>query len=241
MLVAPKNAIELPHREWSARKLFRQRRSAMAMDGHTSIECETFYRMLWRVVPGTFSVPFQTLPWRPRVSLALFVHRVRGLSPGLYMLVRHPSHLESLKECLKDEFQWQQMKTCPAGLEVYLLLESNYQLQAKTICCHQDIASQGAFSLGMMAQFESSLIGDGPAFYPRLYWETGLIGQILYLESEAAGIRSTGIGCFFDDAMHEILGLKTNTWQSLYHFSVGGPLDDSRLKTLPPYAHLDYS
>ena len=36
--------------------------------------------------------------------------------------------------------------------------------------------------------------------YRRLFWECGLIGQVLYLEAEAAGVRGTGIGCFYDDA-----------------------------------------
>jgi len=26
-----------------------------------------------------------------------------------------------------------------------------------------------------------------------------MIGQVLYLEAEAQGVRATGIGCFFDD------------------------------------------
>jgi uncharacterized membrane protein len=36
--------------------------------------------------------------------------------------------------------------------------------------------------------------------YPRLFWETGVIGQVLYLEAHAFGISATGIGCYFDDA-----------------------------------------
>ncbi len=90
----------------------------------------------------------------------------------------------------------------------------------------------------MLVEFEQSLHTEGPWFYPRLYWETGLVGQVLYLEAEAAGMRSTGIGCFFDDAMHQVLGIRDLSWQSLYHFTVGGAVDDPRLKTLPPYAHL---
>ena len=102
----------------------------------------------------------------------------------------------------------------------------------------EDIASDGVFAVGMLAEFEPALRQHGAAFYPRLFWETGLIGQTLYLEAEAAGLRGTGIGCFFDDPMHEALGLTSRTWQSLYHFTVGGPVDDPRLQTLPPYAHL---
>jgi nitroreductase len=87
----------------------------------------------------------------------------------------------------------------------------------------------------MIADFEEPLTRLGPWFYPRLYWECGIIGQILYLEAEAAGLRGTGIGCFFDDPVHEVLGLKTERYRSLYHFTVGKPVEDSRLTTLPPY------
>jgi hypothetical protein len=62
-----------------------------------------------------------------------------------------------------------------------------------------------------------------------------MIGQTLYLEAEAAGIRGTGIGCYFDDEMHDLLGPSDRSWQSLYHFTVGGPVEDTRLTTLPPY------
>ena len=62
-----------------------------------------------------------------------------------------------------------------------------------------------------------------------------MIGQVLYLEAEAAGLRGTGIGCFFDDAMHEVLGLKGDEFQDLYHFTVGGPITDTRITTLPAY------
>jgi hypothetical protein len=65
-----------------------------------------------------------------------------------------------------------------------------------------------------------------------------MIGQVLYLEAEACGVRGTGIGCFFDDAVHEIMGFRDNRYQSLYHFTVGKPLEDPRLTTYPPYHHL---
>ena len=74
----------------------------------------------------------------------------------------------------------------------------------------------------------------------RLYGtsEAGIIGQVLYLEAEAHGLRGTGIGCYFDDAVHDLLGLKDDSFQSMYHFTVGMPIEDDRLTTLPPYFHL---
>ena len=63
-----------------------------------------------------------------------------------------------------------------------------------------------------------------------------MVGQVLYLEAEAAGARATGIGCYYDDAVHDVLGIQGHHWQSLYHFSMGRPVEDSRLTTEPGYA-----
>ena len=105
----------------------------------------------------------------------------------------------------------------------------------------QEIAGMGAFSLGMISDFEAMLERYGAPFYKRLFWETGLIGQVLYLEAEAAGLRSTGIGCFFDDPVHAAFGLANAEFQSLYHFTVGGAVEDDRLTTLPAYPDLQRS
>ena len=104
--------------------------------------------------------------------------------------------------------------------------------------CHQDIAADGAFSLGMIAAFAPTIRTGGPWWYCRLFWEAGVLGQVLYLEAEAAGVRGTGIGCYIDDGCHRLLGLTGDAWQDLYHFTVGGPVEDRRLRTLAPYAHL---
>lgn len=105
------------------------------------------------------------------------------------------------------------------------------------VSCHQEIAGHSAFSLGMIADFKGPVTSN-PFAYRQLFWESGMIGQVLYLAAEAHGLRGTGIGCFFDDAVHEILGLADNQYQSLYHFTIGKPVDDSRLTTYPPYHHL---
>jgi hypothetical protein len=50
---------------------------------------------------------------------------------------------------------------------------------------------------------------------------------VLYLEAEEEGIRSTGIGRYFDDLVHEVFGISSRDWQSFYHFAVGGPVEDA--------------
>jgi len=239
-LAAPPRSV----RPLAAEQIIRQRRSAVALDGQTALDRDAFYAMLARLMPASAesarrprALPFATLPWPVHVSLALFVHRVGRLAPGLYLLARDLRHATALRGSLRTQFLWQRPDGCPAGLPLWLLLQADCRPAARTISCHQAIAADGVFSLGMLAEFEPVLREFGPPAYPRLFWEAGLIGQVLYLEAEAAGIRGTGIGCFFDDAMHDVLGIRDRRWQTLYHFTVGGPVDDPRLQTIPPYAH----
>jgi hypothetical protein len=197
--------------------------------------------MLTRVMPGVErdlgarAMPWDVLPWRPAIHLAVFVHRVEGLVPGLYLLARDPVQVESLRGAMHPHFEWTSPAGCPEGLPFSLLQKGDARALAAALSCGQDIAGAGAFSLAMIAEFDRSLRRHGPWFYRRLFWETGVIGQVLYLEAEAAGVRATGIGCFFDDPVHQVLGLGDASFQSLYHFTVGGPVEDSRLITSPPY------
>jgi SagB-type dehydrogenase family enzyme len=227
--------------EWtsniSARQIIRQRRSAVAMDGQTEMSREAFYQLLQRITPTLNLKPFDLLPWTPKVHLGLFVHRVKGLVPGLYFQSRNPTKLAELKSLLKKDFLWNCPDGCPESLGLFLLMEAESKSASKFVSCDQDIAADGAFSLGMIAEFEKPLHDLGPSFYRRLFWETGLIGQILYLEAEALGISATGIGCFYDDVMHEILGMNNLAYQSLYHFTIGARKDDPRIQSEPPYAH----
>jgi len=190
---------------------------------------------LLKVSHGSGQFPFNALPWRPRIHLAIFVFRVRGVEPGLHLLVRNRDHETALRAALKKEFAWEKPGNCPEGLDLYRLLSGDARDAARRISCHQEIAADGCFSLGMIAEFEGALDRSGAWCYPRLFWEAGLIGQVLYLEAEAHGIRGTGIGCFFDDPMHDLLGITDRSFQDLYHFTMGGALGDERLLTLPPY------
>ena len=221
----------------TAERVILGRRSAVAMDGLTSIAQTTFFRMLARLMPTLDhrAMPWDAVTWRPRIHLGLFVHRVDGLAPGLYALPRDPHRVAMLKEVMRPEFQWKRVESCPLGLPLYLLQEGDCRRLAARVSCGQDIAADGAFSLGMIADFTDSVAQYGAAFYRNLFWEAGMIGQVLYLEAEAADIRATGIGCYFDDPVRDVFGITSHGWQSFYHFTVGGPVEDGRLTTLPAY------
>lgn len=238
------HSLPLTSQEFSAGQIIRQRRSAVAFDGKTSISATTFFQMMQRVMPLAESsqlerpMPWDVWPYDPAIHLLLFVHRVDGLPPGLYCLVRDSRKLSFVRQTMNPELMWSIAPGCPDGLPLYWLLEGDARKLAKQLSCHQDIAGDSAFSFGMVAEFEGTVRERGPWWYPRLFWEAGLLGQVMYLEAEAARVRATGIGCFFDDPVHEVVGIQNLAMQSVYHFTVGGPVEDQRLQVLPPYGHL---
>lgn len=229
MRAAPRFA----HPPTSFRKLIRQRRSAVVMDPAFGMTRDDFYRVLCRTIPGQESFPFNLLSWRPEVNLAIFVHRVLGLDRGLYFLFRNPDHEELLRSSMRQEFEWNKPESAPAGL--YMLEAGDFRELARTLSCGQKIASDGCFSLAMIARFRPSLEERGPWFYNRLFWECGMIGQTLYLEAEAARLRGCGIGCFFDDPVSSALGMAGLDYQSLYHFAAGREAPLLRMETLAEY------
>jgi hypothetical protein len=231
------------HENHSAGQIIRQRRSAVSFDGKTSIPAATFFRMMQRVIPHSDRqqldrpMPWDVWPYEPAIHLLLFIHRVDGLTPGLYFLARDPKKLSFIQQSMNPELIWTLAPGCPEDLPLYWLLEGDAKKLAIQVSCHQEIAGDSAFSFGMLAEFEGRMREGGAWWYPRLFWESGLLGQVLYLEAE--GVRATGIGCFFDDPVHEIVGITGRSFQSLYHFTIGGPVEDGRLMTLPPYGHVN--
>lgn len=202
-------------------KLCHQRRSALEYDSTRAMPLHDFLSFLTR------EIPFQTLTgagFEPEVHLAIFVHNVQELTPGLYLFVRNEKHQQELKDLVKGA--WTQ---AIPGINLYCLQRGNAQRVAKLLSCNQDIASDSCFSLGMLTRFQPAMHTATPWEYKCLYWECGMLGQHLYLTAELLGARGTGIGCFLDDEMHKILGLESLHYQSLYHFTVGYAVHDSRL------------
>ncbi len=225
----PTSNFQLPTSGPAARDVILQRRSALAFDSRGWISRDRFLQMFARLQPD--APPWDAVDWPPHVHLVLFIHRVEDLTPGVYAYLRDPAVLEEWRSSMRSEFLWEEVH---AGL--FLLVPIEAGRIANRLSCDQDIAGDGFLALAMLARFEQPLRERGEWFYRRLFWECGLIGQVLYLEAEAAGARATGIGCYYDDPVHELLGLQGRAWQSLYHFSMGLPVEDTRLTSEPGYS-----
>ncbi len=255
------NLISAKYPAYAASTLIKQRRSAQEFDtsyftnknsgnetanektvSEPSFTDKMLYRMLDLTLPRQNIPPMDSISWKPAIHLLLFVHHVEGIESGLYLFLRNDEVKNTFQTHLKQDFEWLKPKSCPAHLPLFRLVSGDAREAAKTLSCHQEIARDGVISLGLLAEYESNLTHK-PWVYRRLFWEAGILGQILYLEAESVGFRGTGIGCYFDDGVHELIGLAEDdhAFQSLYHFTIGKALTDNRLQTLPPYAHLQRS
>lgn len=211
--------------------LIRGRRSAQRFDRRAVMPGASLASLLQALCGG--GLPWDVAPAEPRVHAVLFAHRVEGLVPGAYLLPRSARGQALLRAALDPALDWQAVPGLGAPL---VRLAENPALAGtlRTLNCHQALGADAMLAVALLAEWD----GDDASYRARLQ-EAGLAGQVLYLEAEAAGLRGTGIGCYFDDALHELLGLRGEALQSLYHFTVGQALDDPRLQSEPPYAHLE--
>lgn len=222
----------------TASHVIRTRRSGQRYDGMTQMPLDVFLSILNRTLPTTlpFNSDIYPIGGAVFVHLLVYVHRVTGLPQGIYLFARDDGEIAGMKRRMSADFLWDE--TCGGGsAPLYLLQQGNFVNLAARISCGQDIAGDGVFSLSMISRF-ADIVDCDPYMYRRLFWEAGMIGQMLYLEAEVRGFRGTGIGCFLDDEVHSLLGLQDNYYQCLYNFTIGNALEDKRLTTLPPYYHL---
>ena len=82
--------------------------------------------MLDRLLPRPGVPPWDALPWPPHIHPGLFVHRVRGLAPGLYLFERSADVHDRLRAaCPQHVSPGQRARGCPEHLPLFLLAEGD--------------------------------------------------------------------------------------------------------------------
>jgi SagB-type dehydrogenase family enzyme len=139
------------------------------------------------------------------VQLYLYVHRVRGLAPGVYRYWPNEARLELLKS-------------------------GDQRVVAAALSLRQNLAGNACVAFSMIGDLGRATQDFGDRGYRYVHFEAGAIGQRLYLANEALGFQSTGIGAFFDDSVHNYLDLVPGSGkQVVYHFACGYAVEDDRL------------
>lgn len=180
----------------------RTRRSALDFKG--GIESMSLAQLA-TILAATAEPLFADFAARRFVQLYLYVHRVEGLASGAYRY-------------------W------PEHAELEMLKQGDQRLVAAALSLGQDLAGNACVAFSMIGDFENATRVYGDRGYRYVHFESGAIGQRMYLAAEALGLRATGIGAFFDDPVHEYLGLAPAQGQVVYHFAIGHAVPDPRLE-----------
>jgi SagB-type dehydrogenase family enzyme len=213
------------------------RRSAQQFDPNGPILSSAALQRILRATLPEAQFPWGSIVAKPRIHFALFILRVEGLQPGIYLFPRtagftRPGPSIPGSPLAETDPTW------PADLPIILLAPFDVDTlseRTRELLCRQDLAGKSMFAVAMLGEFDAALAEDGGHGYRSLHHEAGVLGQVLYLETEAARLQGTGIGCFFDDAVYEALGLFDERLQPIYHFCVGNPVPDHRIKIGVPY------
>jgi SagB-type dehydrogenase family enzyme len=139
------------------------------------------------------------------IDLYLYVHRVRDVAAGLYRY-------------------W------PGEARLELLKSGDQRVMAAALSLGQDLAGNSCVTFSMIGDLERAAAKHGDRGYRYAHFQAGAIGQRLYLAAESLGFQSTGIGAFFDDAVHDYLDIPRESGrQVVYHFACGYAVEDKRM------------
>lgn len=199
---------EMTSIEYRLKWTIRHRRSAVDFDGKTKLPLNVFH-FLMQLVCSPYEADYHILEGPPLIIPYLYIHRVEGLEKGLY--------------CFDT-----------ANKKLLMLSRGDVQYVAKELSLNQDIAGDSSFAISFISDFDYALQTYGDRGYRYIHYESGFIGQALYLGATATGFDATGIGAFIDDEVHTFLKTPSER-QVVYHFTVGKRVDDPRISTLPAY------
>jgi SagB-type dehydrogenase family enzyme len=178
--------------------------------------------------------------WDLHVSMLLFVHSVEDIDSGVYFLTRDADLVNLKAEFPAKSWMWKRTEIIglPLDLNLFLLQRCDARYLSRFLSGDQELASDGCFSISMICKLNSILAQDGLRGYERVHWESGYLGQMIYLASEVVGVQGNGLGYFFDVDVHKFLGVQDDistehgmnisSYQALYHFAVGKAKADAR-------------
>ena len=146
------------------------------------------------------------------LRLALAVHKVEGLAPGLYALGGDDA---AIRRAFHPDFDWRPVAGADPALGLALLRAGDQRARLRRIACGQGVAAEGAATAIMLADLRD------PASYRLAHRQAGAVGQALYLEAAHLGLGATGIGCFLDEPLTDLLLTSGAALRPVYLFGLG--------------------
>ena len=194
------------------------------------------------------------VPWKNHwIHPLVFVHSVRDVVPGLYLVdrTRDDEDRTRLYDCLRRAAHANDDRTTIED-EGLIRVAVNFDTRriARLLSREQDIAADGAFTVSFVAELDPLRSKDVPHLYRCVHWEAAWLGHALYLTSEAIGLRGSGIGSFYSSMarhffFHDAAPFHTHhpptcPYRPVYHFTVGNPNHDDRIRHGWPYDQIQH-
>jgi SagB-type dehydrogenase family enzyme len=130
------------------------------------------------------------------VELALAVHRVADLAPGLY-------------------------RFDPSGAGLVAQRGGDLRRPLVRACADQEKAGSCGAAFFMLARLRDAAAPAGARRYRDLLIESGAIGQRIYLAAEAAGLAARNLAAFRDDELNQLLELDGSERAAIHLTAVG--------------------
>tara|TARA_B100000315_G_C14587999_1_gene594188 strand:+ start:3512 stop:5047 length:1536 start_codon:yes stop_codon:yes gene_type:complete len=205
LFIPPQKPASFLSKKWT--DLVRNRRSGIQYDGSSSCKVEDIEWMIALSLKqsGYWTKNRIEKEW---VDLFVYAHHIEGLMPGIY---RYESN---------SRFK--------------LYKKGDVRNLARKLSLNQSIASNSAFTISMVVNYNEVLEFFGEKGFRLVYQSAGRVGHALYLAAESVGLNATGIGAFFDSDVLQTLSLDDN-WIVVYHFTIGKAIPDLRVRQLPGY------
>ena len=152
-----------------------------------SIDADAFFAMLSRVMPGAAHRGTRCGGRRAFICCCSSTASTAS-TPGLYLLVRDPAALDRLRAALRPHVRWEPAHDVAAVRRARPRRLPRARPAPQLRSGHRRrriLQPRHDRRLRRAASSE-----HGPSFYRHLFWESGVVGQVLYLEAEAAGVRA---------------------------------------------------
>lgn len=182
-------------------RTIRTRRSALDFSPHESVISRTrLYFILRHFIPSYRHIPLWdfTFPHLP-IHLFLFVHRVKGMPPGLYLLpdsAAFPALRAQIeRNAGNHSFAWTYVKEADAYFRdgenensenprLWFLGEADVRGVAAQLSCFQALAGNGTFTVSMVADLGALVEGrDASGADDRLLPDRANARKLLYKEA----------------------------------------------------------
>lgn len=179
----------------------------------------TFERILQSFYTIHLQLRNEWLPWKESVQFAFFINRVEGLQPGLYLLFLNDKQITSFRSQCKVTFNWTKVSK---EYQFYSLFEAPLNEMISDICLNDPFVKNSALTVSFINSFKPFITTFGVSMYQRLFWEAGMLAELIRLESRLEKVDAVSHPFYYESLFEKVMGISHHEdFMNTYHLSIG--------------------